>query len=71
MPIYEYICKDCGKHFEVLTTSSSDVSPVTCPQCHGVDVRKAISAASFRLAGGGSSIPTGALSGCGSKSGFS
>ncbi len=71
MPIYEYICKECGKHFELLTTSSSDSRPVSCPQCQGLDVRKAISAASFRMSGGSSSIPAGALSGCGSKSGFS
>jgi putative FmdB family regulatory protein len=70
MPIYEYVCKDCNKHFEVLTTSSS-AETVKCSKCGSLDVRKTISASTFRVGGGGGSIPAGAPSGCSSRSGFS
>ncbi|RUM35504.1 MAG: zinc ribbon domain-containing protein [Desulfobulbus sp.] len=71
MPIYEYVCKDCKKHFEVLTTSSGTTKTVTCPECKSLDVKKTISTSNFRVGSGRSSIPSGALSGCSSKSGFS
>jgi len=71
MPIYEYVCKDCREHFEVLVSLSSGET-VKCGKCGSLDVKKTVSASSFRMAGGsGSSIPSGALSGCSSKSGFS
>lgn len=71
MPIYEYVCRDCKKHFEVLTTSSQNTGPVKCPKCGSLNVAKTISASSFRIGSGRPSIPSGALSGCSSKSGFS
>jgi len=70
MPIYEYVCKDCREHFEVLVTSSS-ADTVKCKKCGSLKVNKTISASSFRVGHGGTSIPSGALSGCSSKSGFS
>ena len=71
MPIYEYVCRDCKKHFEVLTTSSGTTETVKCPECGSLDVTKTISASNFRMGSGGPAIPSGALSGCSSKSGFS
>jgi len=71
MPIYEYKCLDCNKVFEVLSTSSSDNPEVKCAKCDSAKVRKTISAAGFRINSGSSSIPSGALSGCSSKGGFS
>lgn len=70
MPIYEYVCKDCREHFEVLTTSSS-AETIKCKKCESLNVKKTISATSFRMGQGGTSIPAGALSGCSSQSGFS
>jgi putative FmdB family regulatory protein len=32
MPIFEYICKDCKKPFEVLIMGSRQAA---CPSCHG------------------------------------
>jgi len=71
MPIYEYKCLECQKLFEVISTSCSDSQEVKCAKCGGTKVRKTISASSFRINSGSSSIPSGALSGCSSKSGFS
>jgi len=31
MPIYEYVCDDCGAHYERIVMNGSTV--VTCPQC--------------------------------------
>ncbi|PLX50602.1 MAG: zinc ribbon domain-containing protein [Desulfobulbaceae bacterium] len=71
MPIYEFKCNDCHKQFETILTSTAKVSEVSCPECHSKNIRKTISASSYRLAGRSSAIPAGALSGCSSKSGFS
>jgi putative FmdB family regulatory protein len=71
MPIYEYVCKDCKNHFEVLTTSSGNAEPVLCPACQSTDVRKEMSSSCLRMGSGGPSIPGGLPSGCPSKSGFS
>ena len=71
MPIYEFKCQECQMVFEVISTSSGDSQEVKCAKCGSAKVRKTISAASFRINSGSSSIPSGALSGCSSKSGFS
>ncbi len=70
MPIYEFVCKDCREHFEVLQSMNS-AETVVCKKCGSVNVTKTVSASSFRMGSGTSSIPSGALSGCSSKSGFS
>jgi putative FmdB family regulatory protein len=70
MPIYEYVCKDCKAHFETLVSLTS-AETVKCKKCASLNVKKTVSASSFRMSSGGSSIPSGALSGCSSKSGFS
>jgi putative FmdB family regulatory protein len=73
MPIYEFRCQDCNKLFESILSSSSPevLAEVTCPQCSSKKVKKTISASSYRLSSGSSKIPSGALNGCASRSGFS
>lgn len=71
MPIYEYRCDECRNLFEVLTTATTTSEEITCSQCGSRKVKKTISASSFRISSGGSAIPSGALSGCSSKGGFS
>ena len=52
MPIYEYQCQTCGKQLEVLQKISED--PLQdCPDCGESALKKKISAAAFRLKGGG------------------
>lgn len=52
MPIYEYECKACGHRLEAIQKISDE--PLTdCPECHEPQLKKLISAAGFRLKGGG------------------
>ncbi len=52
MPIYEYRCEDCGHELEALQ-KVSDEPLLECPQCGQPALKKLISAAGFRLKGGG------------------
>ena len=73
MPIYEFRCQDCNKLFESILSSSSPeaIAEVSCTECGSKKVKKTISASSYRLSGGSSTIPSGALNGCSTRSGFS
>ncbi len=52
MPIYEYQCSACEHKLEALQKISDE--PLTeCPQCGKPALKKLISAAGFRLKGGG------------------
>ncbi|MBU6421755.1 MAG: zinc ribbon domain-containing protein [Gammaproteobacteria bacterium] len=52
MPIYEYQCRACGERLEALQKLSE--APLTeCPHCGKPALRKLVSAAGFRLKGGG------------------
>ena len=52
MPIYEYVCQSCGHDHEALQ-KLSDAPLTDCPACHAPALVKQISAAGFRLKGGG------------------
>ena len=52
MPFYEYRCGSCGHEFEAMQKMSDD--PLTdCPVCEKTELAKLVSAAGFRLKGGG------------------
>ncbi len=52
MPIYEYQCTSCGHSLEKLQ-KMSDAPLTDCPECGKPALEKQISAAGFRLKGGG------------------
>ena len=52
MPIYEYQCESCNHALEALQ-KLSDAPLVDCPACGKASLKKQISAAGFRLSGGG------------------
>lgn len=52
MPIYEYECQACGHSLEAIQ-KISDQPLVDCPECSQQELKKLISAAAFRLKGGG------------------
>lgn len=52
MPIYEYQCEACGHRLEKLQKIADD--PLKdCPACEKPALKKLVSAAAFRLKGGG------------------
>ena len=52
MPIYEYQCESCSHRLEKLQKMSE--APLTeCPACGASSLKKLVSAAAFRLKGGG------------------
>lgn len=52
MPIYEYHCNVCNHELEVIQ-KMSEPPLQTCPHCGNLALQKRISAAGFRLKGGG------------------
>ena len=52
MPIYEYQCEACGEQSEAIQ-KMSDPALTDCPKCGKAALKKLISAAGFRLSGGG------------------
>lgn len=52
MPFYEYRCEGCSHELEVLQ-KIGDAPLVDCPECARPALKKLISAAGFRLKGGG------------------
>lgn len=52
MPIYEYQCTSCGHEEEVLQ-KINDKPLKKCPACGKSTLKKVVSAAAFRLKGGG------------------
>ncbi|MCK4708788.1 MAG: zinc ribbon domain-containing protein [Gammaproteobacteria bacterium] len=52
MPIYEYICEACDETYDALQKMSDD--PLTdCLSCGKPELKKKLSAPSFRLSGSG------------------
>jgi putative FmdB family regulatory protein len=43
MPVFEFICTDCGKPFEELVLNTNNMGEVTCPACHSQNIFKKIS----------------------------
>ena len=43
MPIYEYICNDCGQAFDKLISTASSTAKVACPNCDSKKTLKQLS----------------------------
>ena len=52
MPIYEYRCSACGHQHDALQRLA-DAPLVDCPECAAPELKRQVSAPSFRLKGGG------------------
>ena len=52
MPIYEYVCDQCGRDLEALQKITEEPL-IHCPECGEAALRKKVSAAAFRLKGTG------------------
>ncbi|MFZ2096657.1 MAG: zinc ribbon domain-containing protein [Anaerolineales bacterium] len=52
MPLFEFVCADCGKPFEQLVLNTSKINEVNCPACQSKNITKKISTFASRLSGG-------------------
>jgi putative FmdB family regulatory protein len=68
MPIFEYLCQDCGREFESFVTA--DRTPA-CPSCQGANLGKLLSRPGMVGAGekAGTASPQPASGGCGAGCG--
>ena len=52
MPIFEFVCSECGKPFEELVRSANAINEVVCPACHSANIKKKVSTFASRVAEG-------------------
>ncbi len=52
MPTYEYVCKECGHHFDAFQSISAEPLK-TCPECGGPIERKIFGGAGLIFKGSG------------------
>lgn len=55
MPIFEYICKDCGKQFEAVLIGDHQAE---CPGCKGQQLEQQLSTFAVNTKGSSNSRPT-------------
>jgi putative FmdB family regulatory protein len=68
MPIYEYICKDCGNRFEILRSIKDADAMIPCKSCQSNQTQRALSvffaqSGTKIIAGGNTSSCAGCSSG--------
>jgi putative FmdB family regulatory protein len=69
MPIFEYVCKDCGKNFELLVRQATIIE---CPTCKSQTLEKQLSVFAAASKEGGISqreLPSAACGSCGDPRG--
>jgi len=44
MPIYEYICLECGEKFSLLRSIHATENDITCSRCKSKEIKKVLSA---------------------------
>ncbi len=59
MPIYSYVCKKCGKTFDLLEGMTAHKAEKKCPQCGSKNIERTLAAFSVGAGGGGSDFPMG------------
>ncbi len=73
MPIFEYTCKDCNSHYDVLHKSKENKDDVVCPKCKSKNHVKLFSSFSAVVSSGSSGgcesgscgMPPSVRAGCG------
>jgi len=64
MPIFEFVCQECGTPFEELVRNSSGIGEVSCPFCESTQVTKQISTFASTVAGSASSFSSAQSASC-------
>lgn len=65
MPIYEYVCQNCGERYEKLVRSGADKVEPVCPRCGSRQARKALSLFGMRGDAASSQGASATLPSCG------
>ncbi|MCK5306821.1 MAG: zinc ribbon domain-containing protein [Candidatus Omnitrophica bacterium] len=61
MPVYTYICEDCGEKFDLLIGMTSEKVELKCSKCGSKKIKKTFSSFSVKSSSSsGPSCPTGA-----------
>ncbi len=66
MPIYEYVCAECGKEFEALVFGGKQPA---CPACESVELEQVLSVFAVANGEGARREPAGACGTCGDPRG--
>ncbi len=64
MPLYEYVCRDCGRAFEVLQRMGERGDRLHCPHCGRVGAERQLSTFAGHASHGGGGTAA-AAPGCG------
>ncbi len=67
MPLYEYVCDECGYHFDMLRPMSDADKPVACQKCNSALTHRVVSLF-FAQGDGHSLVKNNGCSGCHSSS---
>jgi len=43
MPVYEYLCKECGAKFDKLRTMRDADAPIPCTSCQSLETKRQLS----------------------------
>ncbi len=62
MPIYEYICQDCGLRFDLLRSMKDADAPIACQACSSQHTTRTLSL--FNAQSGGRIVAGGGKDGC-------
>ncbi|OQX80470.1 MAG: hypothetical protein B6D56_05000 [Candidatus Omnitrophica bacterium 4484_70.1] len=52
MPLYTYVCKDCGTKFDLLIGVTSEKTKLECSKCGSKNIEKTFGVAAVRSSGG-------------------
>lgn len=70
MPVYEYVCQDCGTKFDALRSMREADAPIDCLHCHSAHTSRHLSVF-FAKSGGKVVAGTSSSAGCGGCAGGS
>jgi putative FmdB family regulatory protein len=57
MPIFEYLCEDCGTKFEKLVRNAPDAPELACPSCGKTHLKQEFSTFAPKVGGSASAAP--------------
>lgn len=49
MPIYEYLCQECGREFQYLVLKKEDEDTLACPGCKGHTLKRLVSRVAYHV----------------------